>query len=655
MDMSARHLAILLSCLFLLMPLSHTSAEEVDSPEISCTSDIVNAGQEIDCSLDLTDIQGVSSIRFSYVLEEDNSASVASVLALGHYHSCSILDNGTAICWGHDGNEQLGDGGNSDRHLRPAEPVSSSDGSKYHSIFANHRRTCALEFSGPLFCWGQNDNGESGDGTTNVYSSPTIPVEFPANRTVVTVGMGSHHTCAILDDGSLMCWGSDHDGRLGNGLEETSSQYTPVLIDIPDNRNAISVDGGYTNTCVLFDDGGVMCWGRDHVGQNGDGGSSSTTHSPGANVALPEGRSAIDLSVGAYHSCAVLDDSSITCWGWNERGQIGDNSTTNAPSPVMVKLPDGAKATDVDAGVWHTCAVLENSSVYCWGWNKHKQVSGSEWEVHTPQYVNETISVVNVVAAETHTCALAENGTISCWGENSNGQLGIGSTQDKNIPFQLDWSNAPFAPQSGPAPIGEWATSNPMRGQLNSNSEGVWNLSIFVPENTELGNYSVEISLLKIGGIRSSITYSNAVEIIGVDSDRDGVVDDEDIFPSDPSESSDLDSDGVGDNSDAFPLDANETIDSDSDGVGDNSDAFPNNAGETSDSDGDGVGDNTDAYPYDATRINPSSPLITYAPVGGLVALLLIVMALRMVTRRPVEDKPEKKSRWNTKNPDRKF
>ena len=147
----------------------------------------------------------------------------------------------------------------------------------------------------------------------------------------------------------------------------------------------------------------------------------------------------------------------------------------------------------------------------------------------------------------------------------------------------------------------------------------------------------------------------NIIEIIGVDSDRDGIVDTEDAFPSDPTETSDIDSDGVGDNSDAFPNDPTETFDSDSDGVGDNSDAFPNNAGETTDSDGDGVGDNTDAYPYDATRINPSSPLVMYAPVGGLIALLLIVLALRMVTRRPVEDKPQKKSRWNMKNPDRKF
>jgi len=653
--MGTARTALFLSLLFVFLPLSQISADEVDSPEISCTSNVVNAGQEIECSLDLSDIPGISSIRFDYVLEGENSASDSSVLALGYHHTCSILDNGTAICWGHDGYEQLGDGGNSDRHVRPSEPVSSSDGSTYRSIFSTHHRTCALTFSGSLFCWGQNDWGESGDGTSNTYSSPTVPVMIPSNRSVVTVGMGEQHTCAILDDDSLMCWGRDQDGEIGNGIEEDVAQYTPISIVIPTIRNAISVDGGHTNTCVLFDDGGIMCWGKDHVGQNGDGGSSSTTHSPGSNVALPEGRSAIDLSVGAYHSCAVLDDFSITCWGWNAYGQIGDNTTTDAISPVLVQLPAGAKATDVDAGDHHTCAVLENGSVNCWGWNKYKQVSGSDWTILTPQHVDGTNSFVHVVVAARHSCALAENGTISCWGENGNGQLGIGNTHDKNQANQLDWSTAPFASLSGPAPIGGWSESSPMRGQLISNSDGVWNISTLVPESTALGNYSLEISMLKIGGIRSSINLNNVIEIIGVDTDRDGVVDDDDAFPSDPAESRDSDSDGVGDNSDAFPSDANESVDSDSDGVGDNSDAFPNNPGETTDSDGDGVGDNTDAYPFDETRINPSSPLMMYAPAAALVALLGIILLIRMAMRTPAEEKPEKKSRWSRKNPDRKF
>ena len=115
---------------------------------------------------------------------------------------------------------------------------------------------------------------------TNTYKLSNKSCQNPLNRTVETVGMGRSHTCAILDNSSLMCWGSDSWGILGNGDAETSSQYEPVQVPVPDGRTVKSVGGGQQNTCILLTDGGVMCWGRDHVGQNGDGGTSSTTYSP---------------------------------------------------------------------------------------------------------------------------------------------------------------------------------------------------------------------------------------------------------------------------------------------------------------------------------------------------------------------------------------
>ena len=657
--MSARHLAVLISLLFVSIPFSHVSADEVESNDLICDSEVVNAGQEIECTLDLSTMQGVSALRFEY-FQEGREIEDFSVLSLGTSHSCSILDNGSAICWGRDNEEQLGDGGGNSYHQRPEASIISPDDSTFQAIYAANYRTCALTSSGSLYCWGDNTEGQAGDGTTNRYSNPVMPADIPQNRTIVTAGVGWRHTCAILDDGSLMCWGRDSSGALGNGQDETSSQYSPVNVELPANRNVVDVGVGYDNTCVLFDDGGIMCWGKDNEGQNGDGGSNLPTSSPGSNVALPEERSAVSLSVGAQHSCAVLDNASLVCWGWNGYGTIGDNTTTNAHVPVFVELPNGAKVIDVDAGIHHTCAVLENQTVNCWGRNWLRTVGGEgpyskNTKILLPRHVEGTSSVVKVETSERHTCTLAENGTISCWGQGDQGALGVGTCcGDYSYPVQLDWSTLPFAPLSGPAPLGEWVSS-PMRGQVESPIQGKWNFSVSVPESAQLGNYSVEITMLKIGGIRTTVVLENVIEIIGVDSDRDGIIDAEDAFPSDSTETSDIDSDGVGDNSDAFPDDPNETLDSDSDGVGDNSDAFPNNAGETTDSDGDGVGDNTDAYPYDATRINPSSPLVMYAPVGGLIALLLIVIALRMVTRRPVEDKPQKKSRWNMKNPDRKF
>ncbi|DAC24236.1 MAG TPA: hypothetical protein HA345_01985 [Candidatus Thalassarchaeaceae archaeon] len=652
--MGTARTALLLSLLFVFLPLSIIPAEEPQSLEVSCNSNVVNAGQEVECTLDLSAVQGVSTLRFEFVLESQTSSSDSSVLSVGHHHTCSILENGTAICWGHDGYEQLGDGGDSSRHTRPSTPVSPPSDEKFDSIYSNHHRTCALSTGKNLFCWGQNDHGETGDGTSNVYSSPTNAVGFPVNRTVVDVGMGDYHTCAILDDRSLNCWGHDGDGKLGNGADETSVQYSPVSVSIPEERNPIDVEAGKTHTCVLFDDGGIMCWGRDHVGQNGDAGSGATTHLPGSNVVLPAGRSAIDLSVGAFHACAILDNSSIACWGWNAYGQIGDNTTIDAISPVLVKLPIGAKATDVDAGYYHTCAALENGSVSCWGRNNWGQISDLGLS-YMPRHVNGTESTVNVAASEMHTCALADNGTISCWGENGNGQLGIGSTSDKYQPHQLDWSAAPFASISGSAPIGEWEDHSAMRGRLNSNNGGIWNVSFSVPESTVLGPYSLKISMLKIGGIRSSINLDNVVQIIGVDTDRDGVVDAEDSFPSDPDENSDRDGDGVGDNSDVFPDDPTETLDGDGDGVGDNTDAFPIDPTEWKDSDSDGVGDEADFYPYDASKSNSPSTWMILAPVGALLSLLFLVMFIRVWTRNPSDGEAPTRKFRGRRNPDRKF
>ena len=655
--MGTARTALLLSLLFVFLPLSEISAEEAESPEISCTSDVVNAGQEIECSLDLSDMPGISSLRFEYLIDGESNPASESVLSVGVQHSCGVLENGSAICWGSDPHGQLGDGGSSDKYVRPTNHIVSPDGSPFKSIFAKYHRTCALTFEGNLYCWGYNPNGESGDGTTNTYKSPTTPVKIPTNRTVETVGMGRSHTCAILDDSSLMCWGSDSWGILGNGDSETSSQYEPVQVAIPDGRAVKSVGGGQQNTCILLTDGGVMCWGRDHVGQNGDGGTSSTTHSASSNVALPDGRAADHLVVGDFHSCVILDNGKVSCWGYNTDGMLGDNTTTNSITPLISNLPNGSIAVDLAVGFYHTCAVIENGSVYCWGHNNKGRlgVGFTGGELHTPQHVVGATDVVAIDADEWHTCALNRNGTILCWGYNKQGQLGLGHSGDRNSPNELDWSTAPFASLSGPAPIGTWSESSPMRGHLISNSDGIWDISSSVPESTVLGNYSLEITLLKIGGIRSTVNLNNVVEIIGVDTDRDGVVDDEDAFPSDPSESLDSDSDGVGDNSDAFPSDPSESLDSDGDEIGDNSDVFPNNIGEWLDSDGDGVGDNSDAYPYDATRINPSSPLMMVAPAVALVALLGIVFLIRMAMRTPAEDKPEKKSRWSRKNPDRKF
>tara|TARA_B100000965_G_scaffold375784_1_gene368484 strand:- start:830 stop:2779 length:1950 start_codon:yes stop_codon:yes gene_type:complete len=629
----------------------------ISSESIDCESEIVNAGQEINCNIDLSAMPGASSLRFEYLIDGGPNPVKASVLSVGTQHSCGILENGSAICWGSDPHGQLGDGGSSTKYVRPTNHITSPDGSPFHSIFAEYHRTCALTFEGHLYCWGYNPNGESGDGTTNTYKSPTTPVKIPLNRTVENIGMGRDHSCAVLDDSSLICWGSDSYGTLGNGDTETSSQYEPVHAAIPDGRIVKSVGGGRDNTCILLTDGGVMCWGRDNVGQNGDGGTSATTHSASSNVLLPDGRAAIHLEVGDFHSCVILDNGQVSCWGWNKHGMLGDNTTVDSNTPSIALLPNGSVAVDLDVGLYHSCAVIDNGSVYCWGHNNKGRlgvgaVNGAQFLI--PQHVVGATDVVGVEVDEWHTCALNRNGTILCWGHNKQGQLGIGHSSDRNTPNELDWSSAPFSSPSGAAPTSIWIQDG-LRGQMQKGESNVWNVSISLPEGTPIGMYGLEMNLMMIDGTRSTISMNNFVEVIGVDSDRDGVVDAEDAFPNDPNENSDRDGDGVGDNSDVFPDDSTETLDGDGDGVGDNIDAFPIDPTEWKDSDSDGVGDRADFYPYDASKSNSPSTLMILAPAGAILSLLFVVMFIRVWNRKGSGDNVSTPKFRGRKNPDRKF
>ena len=327
--------------------------------------------------------------------------------------------------------------------------------------------------------------------------------------------MGHKHTCAILDNDQLACWGADLHGALGNGESTSEDQYLPVIIQTPADRTPIKVEGGVSHTCILMDDGGVMCWGRDNAGQLGNGDSSPTTYAPESDVILPEGRVATDFSLGNEHSCAILDNDSVVCWGMNNYGQLGDNSTTNAKSPTFVHMPNGSKATKISSGSAHTCATIDNGSLYCWGHNKNSRLGiGTSGGVHKiPMFVSANQSIVEISASSEHTCVLSENGSISCWGRNNYGQLGLGHTGERNTPNQLDWNTAPFSSIYGPAPVETWEDEQPMRGRTISGQNNVWNLRLDVPESTELGNYDLEITLMKIGGVRSTLVVDDALQI----------------------------------------------------------------------------------------------------------------------------------------------
>ena len=598
-------------CLAILLGVSmQVMAEESASLELNCPNSDVNQAESMECTIDLTDYVGTSSIRYEFVsAETPTSKTHSSVLATGNSHTCAILENGSAMCWGLDNYGQLGDGGDATNLIKPTSFVSIDGGQTVAQIYARQLRTCIVLDDNSASCWGFNEDGQAGDDSTNTYKSPSVKVEFPQGKGVKSMGMGLKHTCAILEDDTLTCWGLDSHGALGNGVSDTSDKYTPQTITTPSDRKVVKVEPGETHTCILLDDGGVMCWGRDNAGQLGNGDTSDTIHTPSSNVELPEGRAATDLSVGNHHSCALLDNGSITCWGLNNFGQLGENTTTNRLIPVYAHLPTGSPAVSVSVGPHSSCAILENSSVYCWGHNHYGRlgigVTGGIYQL--PMFVEGATNVVDLSLDYDHTCALSENGSISCWGRSKYGPLGIGPSGDINTPQLVDYNIAPFASMSGPAPQGDWEDESGLRGRLLTSGNDVWNVEIEAPESAEMSMYDLHITLLKIGGIRETIVVENAIEIIERDSDGDGTVD--------------------------------------------SLDAFPNDATETTDSDGDGVGDNTDAYPNDGTRSEETLSFDTntmYLVIAVIaITVLLTLTFLRREKHVKVEKSGEEKSnRW---------
>ncbi|MDA8843855.1 putative Ig domain-containing protein, partial [Euryarchaeota archaeon] len=361
-----------------------------------------------------------------------SSEHVNNKVSVGNQNTCAIRENGSLMCWGQDNKGQLGDGGTNTEKDTPVY-ANLPAGRKAVAVSAGALNACALLDNGSMMCWGDDVFGQLGNGaTTTIEQDEPVYVNLPTGRTAVGLSLGWAHVCAILDTGSLMCWGAGADGRLGNG--EGTNQFSPVSVDLPYGRTAVAVDAGERHTCAILDTGSLMCWGRDHRGQLGDGAPYSPQNSP-VFVELPTGRTAVSIVAGKEHSCALLDNRSVMCWGLGSSGQLGNGATNvvSNPVPVYVDLPIGRDALMISAAYQHTCAVLDNSSTYCWGVDNRGQLGNGATTTATqssPVYVNLSVgrnpASISPSAASFHTCAILDNASMECWGYNSLGQLGDG-------------------------------------------------------------------------------------------------------------------------------------------------------------------------------------------------------------------------------------
>jgi alpha-tubulin suppressor-like RCC1 family protein len=390
----------------------------------------------------------------------------ATAIAAGSA-TCAVLQAGTVYCWGDNTEGELGNGSASgpfscvdtDRQCSytPA-PVNGLD--QVTAVAAGAAHTCAIQSGGTLACWGYDVDGQLGDGEENGIIVPS-PTPVPGLTSVVAVSAGQSHTCALLSDGTVDCWGSSETGQVGNGSNGIDV-LSPTAV--PGLTNVTAISAGYSHTCALLSDGTVQCWGDNGVGQLGLGSTSgpdacnsyscSGCGCATTPVAVPGLTNAIAIAAGTFDTCAIIVGGTVECWGDNTYGQLGIGESTGpqvctfghvlsdypcSTSPVPVSGLIGATA--ISLGVYQSdqaCAIVAGGAVQCWGWNIYGQLgvgtlSGPETCAGypcstTPVTASGLTGVTAIVAGSGYTCAILPGGAVDCWGDAADGAVGDGTT-----------------------------------------------------------------------------------------------------------------------------------------------------------------------------------------------------------------------------------
>ncbi|MDP1860685.1 MAG: hypothetical protein Q8K82_18560, partial [Gemmatimonadaceae bacterium] len=280
---------------------------------------------------------------------------------------------------------------------------------------------------GGVKCWGSNQSGELGNATTPGTAVRGV-VDVPGLASGVTaITAGASHACALNSDGGVKCWGNNEYGQLGDG--STASSSVPVnVVGLASGVRAIAA--GWSDTCALTTDGGVTCWGNNPFGGLGNG-TSTDSSVPVDVVGLDSGVTAI--SAGTLHTCALTGGGGVSCWGY---GQSDDSTIFSSAVPVQVPgLASGI--TVIAAALDRTCA-LSSGGVTCWGPNDAPPPGETLPDRFAAVDLSRLSGeVIAIAPGESHACVLTNRGGVACWGDNSYGQLGQFRAPSEAIPVDV--------------------------------------------------------------------------------------------------------------------------------------------------------------------------------------------------------------------------
>lgn len=368
-------------------------------------------------------------------------------IATGSHHTCVVFSSGTIRCWGNNPGYQLGYGNtlNVGGTSYPNFPHEAGDivfedaGSPLDAelVAAGLSHTCAVLSDGNIRCWGYD--GLTG-GILGYGDSPPPDGELPRDRPSIVIGTGAvtdidaglGHTCAIADDDAY-CWGSGNEGQIGNG--SYTSQNTPTMVIGLPSGEVGQVAAGQRHSCARTIGGSIYCWGHNDYGQLGYSGASTNTA-----LEVDSFGFVTDIAVGYDATCAVVDDRDLYCWGDDADGALGINCSGSEPTPTLVNI-GVSEIVDVTMYANHTCARLSTGAIACWGDAWAGQIGyetdidvcppaldgGDELEI---VQLDAPYEITQIATGRYHTCVALTSDAVRCWGRGEFGQLGYGHTDN---------------------------------------------------------------------------------------------------------------------------------------------------------------------------------------------------------------------------------